>query len=78
MAGSPYGLMRAIMFPGQGSQWVGMGKDLYSASKASKYLFDEADEVLGRNITRVMFDGPKVFGSDSNRVLLTNYGYRMN
>lgn len=49
--------MRAYVFPGQGAQYVGMGKDLYEKSAQAKELFDKANQVLKFNITDMMFDG---------------------
>ena len=49
--------MKAFVFPGQGSQFVGMGKDLYDNNPLAKQLFDKADEVLGFKITDIMFAG---------------------
>ena len=49
--------MKAFVFPGQGSQFVGMGKDLYDNNPLAKELFDKADEVLGFKITDIMFSG---------------------
>ncbi len=48
----------AFIFPGQGSQAVGMGKDLYLNSIAARDVFDEIDEILGRKLTTTIFDGP--------------------
>ncbi len=49
--------MKAYVFPGQGAQFVGMGKDLYEASPLAKEMFDKANEILGFNITDIMFAG---------------------
>lgn len=49
--------MKAYIFPGQGSQFVGMGKDLYESSEVAKALFEKANEILGFRITDIMFDG---------------------
>lgn len=49
----------AFVFPGQGSQSVGMGKSLYETSSKAKEIFDKADEVLGRNISKICFEGPE-------------------
>lgn len=49
--------MKAYVFPGQGAQFVGMGKDLYDNNPKAKALFDEADEILGYKITDIMFAG---------------------
>ena len=49
--------MKAFVFPGQGSQFVGMAKDLYETSPLAKELFDKADEILGFKITDIMFAG---------------------
>ena len=50
-------LMKAYVFPGQGAQFVGMGKDLYENSALAKDLFEKANEILGFRITDLMFDG---------------------
>ena len=49
--------MKAYVFPGQGAQFVGMGKDLYESSSLAKNLFDQANNILGFNITDLMFNG---------------------
>jgi len=49
--------MKAYVFPGQGAQFVGMGKDLYENSAEAKELFEKANEILGFRITDIMFDG---------------------
>lgn len=49
--------MKTYVFPGQGAQFVGMGKDLYETSAIAKELFDKANEILGFNITEIMFNG---------------------
>lgn len=54
-------MKKAYVFPGQGSQFVGMGKDLYENSPKAKELFDKANEILGFSITDMMF-----FGTDED------------
>lgn len=49
--------MKAYVFPGQGAQFEGMGKDMYDNAEVAKALFDEANDILGYNITEVMFGG---------------------
>jgi [acyl-carrier-protein] S-malonyltransferase len=49
--------MKAFIFPGQGAQFSGMGKDIYDANPKAKALFDNADRILGFDISRIMFSG---------------------
>lgn len=49
--------MKAYVFPGQGAQFTGMGKDLYEKSAQAKELFEKANEILGFRITDIMFEG---------------------
>ena len=49
--------MKAFVFPGQGAQFVGMGKDLYENSPMAKELFEKANDILGYRITDIMFNG---------------------
>jgi len=49
--------MKAYVFPGQGAQFIGMGKDLYDSSEIAKELFEKANEILGFSITDIMFHG---------------------
>ncbi|MEQ3690093.1 MAG: ACP S-malonyltransferase [Flavobacterium sp.] len=49
--------MKAYIFPGQGAQFTGMGKDLYENSNLAQELFEKANEILGFNITDIMFEG---------------------
>ncbi len=50
-------MKKAYVFPGQGAQFPGMGKDLYEKSETARQLFAQANEILGFDITRVMFEG---------------------
>src|SRR5258706_16436010 len=61
----------AFVFPGQGSQTVGMGKDLASKYSIAKQIFEEADSVLGMDFSRIMWGGPD---SDLNDTVNTQPG----
>lgn len=50
-------MKKAYIFPGQGAQFVGMGQNLYESNAEAKALFDQANEILGFNITEIMFSG---------------------
>ena len=50
-------MKKAYVFPGQGAQFVGMGKDLYESNPKAKELFDKANDILGYRITDIMFNG---------------------
>jgi [acyl-carrier-protein] S-malonyltransferase len=56
--GYPLTYKYAYLFPGQGSQYVGMGNDLYSSFSAAREMFDQANQVLGINISQLCFNGP--------------------
>ncbi|PKQ03862.1 MAG: [acyl-carrier-protein] S-malonyltransferase [Alphaproteobacteria bacterium HGW-Alphaproteobacteria-11] len=52
-------MTRAFIFPGQGSQTVGMGRELAEAFASAREVFDEVNEALGQNLTKLMWDGPQ-------------------
>ncbi|WP_010269345.1 ACP S-malonyltransferase [Anaplasma marginale] len=57
--GSPEAVSVVFMFPGQGSQFVGMGREVYDSSPAARRVFHEVDETLGRHLSRIIFQGPE-------------------
>ena len=52
-------MAKAVVFPGQGSQFVGMGKDFYDNFESTKMFFEKADEALGYSLSKIMFEGPE-------------------
>ena len=52
-------MTRAFVFPGQGSQAVGMGRELAGAFEIARHTFQEVDEALQQNLSRLMFEGPE-------------------
>jgi len=52
-------MKRAFVFPGQGSQFPGMGKELAEASPTARHLFEEVDDALSQHLSRLMFEGPE-------------------
>ncbi|OIO40323.1 MAG: [acyl-carrier-protein] S-malonyltransferase [Candidatus Omnitrophica bacterium CG1_02_49_10] len=62
----------AYIFPGQGAQYVGMGRDVYKKFKEAKDIFDRAEEVLGRDIAALCFDGPaeELVKTDNSQVAI--------
>jgi len=63
-------MKRALVFPGQGSQVVGMGKDLAEALPECKALFDQANEILGYDLEKICFEGPQEELNKSNNAQL--------
>ncbi|MCK5161321.1 MAG: ACP S-malonyltransferase, partial [Candidatus Aureabacteria bacterium] len=49
----------AFIFPGQGSQYAGMGKDFYNSYSSAREVFDKADEILGFSLSEICFNGPE-------------------
>ena len=55
----------AVIFPGQGSQSIGMADDIVASSPAAKYLFDRATDILGYDLLKVTHDGPEITLQDT-------------
>ena len=53
-----YYMSRAFIFPGQGSQFIGMGKDLADAYPTARLTFEEINDALNQNLTKIMWEGP--------------------
>ena len=49
----------ALVFPGQGAQKLGMGREFYESFPAARAIFDEADAILNNNLTQIIFNGPE-------------------
>ena len=52
-------MKKSFVFPGQGSQKVGMGKELYDSFRVAKDVFDEVDESLSKKLSNIIFNGPQ-------------------
>ncbi|MCH2037447.1 MAG: ACP S-malonyltransferase [Rickettsiales bacterium] len=50
---------RAVIFPGQGSQFIGMGKDIYDSFAPAREVFEEIDDTLNQNLSKIIFQGPE-------------------
>ena len=61
--------MKSYVFPGQGAQFVGMGKDLYDNHDEARRLFEQANDILGFRITDIMFGGTDDFRSVNDTFL---------
>lgn len=60
----------AFLFPGQGAQYVGMGKDFYESFSVARETFDQADEILGQSLSKVIFEGPAAKLTETNQAQL--------
>jgi [acyl-carrier-protein] S-malonyltransferase len=52
-------MKRAFIFPGQGAQYVGMGKDFFDSFRVAKETFEEADDLLNEGLSKIIFEGPE-------------------
>ena len=52
-------MKRAFLFPGQGAQFVGMGKDIYEKYEEAKKIYDKASEISGIDVRKICFEGPE-------------------
>ena len=64
----------ACLFPGQGSQTVGMGHDFFQQSKSAQKLFREIDEIAGRPLSKLCFEGPAEELKKTNKYAANNFG----
>ena len=66
----------AFIFPGQGSQKVGMGKELYNQHKIARDVFDEIDNELNFNLSKVIFEGPESDLKKNRKYAACTYGFK--
>ena len=69
--------MFSVIFPGQGSQMVGMGKEFYDKFEIVKNLFKEADETLNFSISKLILNGPKERIGLNNQYTACNFSYKL-
>ena len=68
--------MRAVLFPGQGSQYVGMGSDFYEKFDSVKKIFKTVDETLGFSLSNIILNGPESRIKTYTKYTARNYDYR--
>ena len=68
--------MRAVLFPGQGSQYVGMGSDFYEQFESVKKVFETVDKTLGFQLSNLILNGPEAELQLTKKYATCNYDYR--